>query len=199
MLSQYIPALKYGNKLDASTELDTSGALAYTGAVTLASTLGVTGLTTATGGITVPTGKTVAVTDSAGLTANSVIVPMYELLTDNQNQVAAASYAVSHTIFVNDNVSGTYKIAAVSVSFGTASTSGTLQVEVATGTQAIAAGTNNLTGTISLSGTANTTVNGTVIGSPTTIAAGNRINLIFGGTVTNLANATITVVLQRLS
>jgi hypothetical protein len=199
MLSQYIPALKYGNKLDAATELDTSGALTYTGAVTLSSTLGVTGLLTATGGVTVPTGKTLAATDSAGITANSVIIPAYEILNDNQNQVAAASYAVSHTIFVNDNVSGTYKVAAVSASFGTASVSGTLQVEVATGTQAIAGGTNQLTGTISLAGTANTTVNGTVIGSPTTIAAGNRINLIFGGTVTSLANATITVVLQRLS
>lgn len=130
---------------------------------------------------------------------NGVILPKYELLIDLQNQVAAATYAVSHTIFVNDNVSGTYKIAAVSESHGTASSSGTLQVEVATGTQAIAGGTNQLTGTVSLSGTANTTVNGTIIGSPTTIAAGNRINLIFAGTVTGLANAVISVVLQRLS
>lgn len=129
----------------------------------------------------------------------SILVPAYEYVVDVQNQVAAATYAVSHTIFVNDNLSGTYQVAAVSVSFGTASTSGTLQVEVATGTQAIAAGTNQLTGTISLSGTANTTVNGTIIASPTTIAAGNRINLIFAGTVTNLANAIINVVLKRIS
>lgn len=130
---------------------------------------------------------------------NSVIIPKYEFVSDVQNQVAAASYAVSHTIYVNDNVSGTYKIVAVSESHGTASTSGTLQVEVATGTQAIGAGTNQLTGTMSLSGTANTTVNGTVSGTPTTIAAGNRINLIFAGTVTNLANCIVNVVLQRLS
>lgn len=130
---------------------------------------------------------------------NSVILPKYEFVTDLQNQVAAASYAVSHTIYVNDNLSGTYKIVAATATFGTASTSGTLQVEVATGTQAIGAGTNNLTGTLSLSGTANTPVNGTIIGSPTTIAAGNRINLIFAGTVTNLANAAVTIVLQRLT
>lgn len=127
------------------------------------------------------------------------LITKFETITDLQNQVAAASYAVSHTIFVNDNVSGTYKIVGASAIFGTASTSGTLQVEVATGTQAIAAGVNQLTGTISLAGTANTTVNGTVIASPTTITAGSRINLIFAGTVTNLANAAITVTLQRLS
>jgi len=143
--------------------------------------------------------STVTITSSAGLTIGGAIVPAYELLQDNQNQTAAASYAVSHTIFVNDNVSGTYKIAAVSAVFGTASTSGTLQVEVATGTQAIASGTNNLTGTISLAGTANTVVNGTIIASPTTISAGARINLIFAGTVTNLANASVKVAMQRLS
>lgn len=134
-----------------------------------------------------------------GSITSGVLIPTYEMVTDNQNQVAAASYAVSHSIFVNDNVSGTYQIAAVSACFSTASTSGTLQVEVATGTQAVASGTNQLTGTVSLGGTANTTVNGTIIASPTTITAGSRINLIFAGTVTNLANATINVILKRIS
>lgn len=136
---------------------------------------------------------------STQTSSSSFLIPSYETVVDLQNQVAAASYAVSHTIYVNDNVSGTYKIVGASVVFGTASTSGTLQVEVATGTQAVAAGTNQLTGTMSLSGTANTTVNGTIIASPTTITAGSRINLIFAGTVTNLANACVTVVLQRVS
>jgi hypothetical protein len=131
--------------------------------------------------------------------ATAILSPVYEIISDNQNQVAAASYAVSHPIFVNDNVTGTYQVAGVSAVFGTASTSGTLQVEVATGTQAIASGTNQLTGTVSLSGTANTTVNGTVIASPTTISAGARINLIFAGTVTNLLNCSIRVVLKRIS
>lgn len=136
---------------------------------------------------------------SPGQTSSAVIIPRYEAVTDLQNQVAAATYAVSHTIYVNDSVSGTFKIAGVAAVFGTASTSGTLQVEVATGTQAIASGVNQLTGTMSLAGTANTTVNGTVIASPTTITSGARINLIFAGTVTNLANTAITVQLQRIS
>lgn len=132
-------------------------------------------------------------------TSTSLMVPKFELVTDVQNQTAAASYAVSHPIFVNNNDGSTYKVAAVSAVFGTASTSGTLQVEVATGTQAIASGTNQLSGTVALSGTANTTVNGTLIASPTTISAGARVNLIFAGTVTNLLNCVITVALQRIS
>jgi len=130
---------------------------------------------------------------------NGAYLSKYEVITSTQNQVAAASYAVSHSIFVNDNVSGTYQVAGVTANFGVTSTSGTLQVEVATGTQAVASGTNQLTGTMSLSGTANTPVNGTVIASPTTIVAGARVNLIFAGTVTNLANASIVVALKRIS
>lgn len=136
---------------------------------------------------------------STTTSSNVTMIPRYETIQDIQNQVAAASYAVSHTIFVNDNVSGTYKIAGLTATFGTASSSGTLQVEVATGTQAIGSGTNQLTGTVSLSGTANTPVNGTVVATPTTIAAGNRVNLIFAGTVTGLANTCVSVVLQRVS
>lgn len=130
---------------------------------------------------------------------NGAYLSKYEIITSTQNQVAAASYAVSHSIFVNDNVSGTYQVAGVTANFGVTSTSGTLQVEVATGTQAVASGTNQLTGTMSLAGTANTPVNGTVIASPTTIVAGARVNLIFAGTVTNLANTSIVVALKRIS
>lgn len=151
---------------------------------------------------TITTAKNITTTGTITATGlisqNGVPLAAYEQIVDNQNQVAAASYAVSHTIYVNDNVSGTYKIAAISAVFGTTSTSGTLNVEVATGTQAIASGTNQMSSTMSLSGTANTVVNGTIT-TQTTIAAGSRINLIFAGTVTNLANASVIVVLQRIS
>jgi hypothetical protein len=143
--------------------------------------------------------NTIQLGSTATGTGSGTYAPIHSKVTSNQNQVAAASYAVSHTIYVHPNVTSTYQIAAITATFGTASTSGTLQVEVATGTQAIASGTNQLTGTVSLSGTANTPVNGTLIASPTTISAGNRINLIFAGTVTNLANAQVTVFLRRIS
>ena len=126
---------------------------------------------------------------------NVVLTPLYE--TEQSFSLGASS--TSFTMFVNDKLSGTYKIAAVSVVFGTASSSGTLQVEVATGTTAVGSGTNQLTGTLSLSGTTNTVVNGTVIASPTTIVAGARVNIILAGTMTSLANCCVNVVLQRLS
>lgn len=129
------------------------------------------------------------------VSAEGNILPKFEEIQVSQLGATTTSF----TLFVNDNVSGTWKVAGVTAVFGTASTSGTLQVEVATGTQAVGSGTNQLTGTVSLSGTANTAVNGTVVASPTTIAAGNRVNLIFAGTMTSLANCAITVVLQRLS
>ena len=140
-----------------------------------------------------------AVAFTGVVTFTGAVIGTFLPVLDAQNQVVAASYAVSHSIFVNGTTGGTYKVTGASVSFGTASTSGTLQVEVATGTQAIAAGTSQLTGTVSLAGAANTVVNGTVIASPTTISAGARINLIFAGVVTNLANAIVTVTLQRIS
>lgn len=122
-----------------------------------------------------------------------VILPVYEQL----QATGLGASTTSFTVYVNDTISGTFTVAGVSAVFGTASSSGTLQVEVATGTQAVASGTNQLTGTVSLAGTANTTVNGTVIAAPTTITAGSRINIILGGTLTSLANCAITISLQR--
>lgn len=135
----------------------------------------------------------------ANSSTTPALVPFYETEQYFQGQTVASSYAVSTTIFVSDTVSGTYQLAAASVVFGTTSSSGTLQVEVATGTQAIGSGTNQLTGAMSLSGTANTTVNGVLVTTPTLITPGSRVNLIFAGTVTGLANATVNIVLQRVS
>lgn len=155
--------------------------------------------------MTVNVEQYIPVVQSQGLNTNKTVrfggsvIGTYEPIIDLQNQLAAASYGVSHTIYLNDALTGTYQVSAVSVVFGTASSSGTLQVEVATGTQAIASGTNQLTGTISLAGTANTVVSGTLIASPTTISAGARVNLIFGGTVTSLANAAVNVVVKKIS
>lgn len=125
----------------------------------------------------------------------NVMVPMFETV-----QVPGLSAtSTSLTAFVADNISGQFVISGVSVVFGTTSTSGTLQVEVATGTQAVGGGTNQLTGAASLSGVANTTVNGVLIAAPTTVTAGSRINLILAGTLTGLANAVVTISLQRVA
>jgi hypothetical protein len=104
------------------------------------------------------------------------------------------SSSTSFTLFVSD---GTYTISAVSVTFGTASASGTMNVEIATGTQAIGSGTAVLTGTMSLAGTANTPVSGTLTSTTANlqVAAGNRINVLLAGSLTSLANCVVTVTL----
>lgn len=161
---------------------------------------GATHVTTYRGGITVGGTTTLAgaVVITGATTISGALIGYATSAQYTQGPTAAASWAVSTTIFVNDNVTGTYKVVGVSAVFGTASSSGTLNVEVATGTQAIASGTNQMSATISLAGVANTTVNGTIT-TQTTISAGARVNLIFAGTVTNLANATINVILQKIS
>ena len=136
-------------------------------------------------------------TDSTPIDSRD-IQRLYYTIQDKQNQLSAANYAVSHTVYLQDTVSGWYNIMACSVVFGTTSSSGTLQVEVASGTQAVGSGTNQLRSTVSLSGTANVVVNGTVINKPTVIKAGSRINLIFAGTVTGLANCCVSLCLKRV-
>lgn len=127
-------------------------------------------------------------------TTGAVLIPK---VTHIEAVIPAA--AGNLTVFVSPGVTTTYKIGAVSAVFSTASTSGTLQVEVATGTTAPASGTNQLTGTVSLAGTANTTVTGTLISPATTIVNGDRINLIFGGTMTNMAGGHVTITLMRIT
>jgi hypothetical protein len=125
----------------------------------------------------------------------TIILPVYETI-----QVPGLGASSSSlTAFVNDNVSGQYILAGVVVNFGTASSSGTLQVERATSTQAVGGGSNQLSATVSLSGTANTPINGAIKTTPDTISAGDRLNLILGGTLTSLANCVVSLVLQRVA
>lgn len=132
--------------------------------------------------------------------AGAVIVPTYEYIQDVQNQVAAASYAVNHGIFAAPNSNETWQVVAASVRFTTAGgASCAVTVEVAGAAVAPGSGTAQLTATMSLTGAANTTVNGTIIAAPTVISAGSSVNLVFSGTVTGLLGAVVTVVLQRLS
>lgn len=77
----------------------------------------------------------------------------------------------------------------------TASSSGTLTVEKATGTTAPGSGTALLTGTMSLAGAGNTVVSGTLIATVAslTFAAGDRLNIVIAGTMTNLVGSRITI------
>jgi hypothetical protein len=125
------------------------------------------------------------------LTVNGNIVHGFT----NESFQGFAATSTSQTVFISD---AAYTLVGVRESHGTASSSGTLQVEKLTGTQASGGGTNLLTGTISLAGAANTVLSGTVVTTTAVnIAAGDRVGVVFGGTMTSLANCTITLILKR--
>lgn len=98
---------------------------------------------------------------------------------------------------------GKYALMGVSVRFSTASTSGTLQIEKTPSATAVGSGTNILSGTVSLAGTANTVVFGypsaSVAAATNLISNGDSFSAIFAGTVTNLVGMTITLYIARVA
>lgn len=131
-------------------------------------------------------------------TANGFVIPNTEPVVF---LAPAAAQAVSQAIFIPDN-GNSYQVIGMQVVFGTASTSGTVTIEHLTGTQAPGGGTALLTGTMSLAGTANTVASGTLISnsgtSGLTLSAGDRLGIVFGGTLTSLVGLCVVVSLKRL-
>jgi len=97
---------------------------------------------------------------------------------------------------------GNYRLVGVSATFTTASTSGTLQITHDTGVSAPGSGTALLGSTVSLSGTANTVVSGVPSASVSlanqTISPGDRLSLVFAGTLTNLVNLSVSLYVARV-
>jgi hypothetical protein len=147
------------------------------------------GAITLGGTTTVATGKTLAVTDADKLTVGGKIIPQSLFI-----HVPLTATLVSQPVFIADS---TYQVTGAKCVPTTLSVSGTFQVEVESGTTAIGSGTNQLTSSISLSGTANTVVSGTLIASPTTINAGDRVSTIMGGVLTGLVG-TCTIYMKRV-
>lgn len=81
-----------------------------------------------------------------------------------------------------------------------ASTSGTLQVQKLTGTTAPGSGTSLLTGTVSLAGTANTVLSGTLISTTASkrFAAGDRLGTLIAGTMTSLAGGVVVCTFKQV-
>lgn len=133
---------------------------------------------------------------------NGAVLARLEYATYVQGTMTASNFTNTHgnvALWINGNLGEQYQVCGVACTQGTASASLTLQVEVCTGTTAMGSGVNQLTGTVSMSGTANTPTYGTAITTPTVIPIGGRVNLIFGGSETSLAAAVINVLLQRIS
>lgn len=104
-----------------------------------------------------------------------------------------AATAGNYSVFFN--VLNPIELVLIEVSFTTASTSGTLQLEKLTGTQAPAGGTTILDSTISLSGTANSIItrDQTQMTSSRTFVRGDRIAFIDAGTLTNLTDLVVSI------
>lgn len=101
-----------------------------------------------------------------------------------------------------------FQVTGVSATFGTASTSGTLDVVKCTGTTAVSGGTSVMTGTVSLAGTANTPVHGTLSSTISGLqlagasngasSGGDRLGIKLGGTLTNLADCLVQIRIKRI-
>lgn len=115
----------------------------------------------------------------------------------NQYQATIPAGGTSLTLGI---ATRTCRVQSVKAIWSTASTSGTLDIKKDTGTNAPGAGTTVLTGTVGTASTANTTASGTVTGTVATktLAAGDRISVTFGGTMTNQAGLVIMVGLSAV-
>lgn len=143
--------------------------------------------------------RTGAVIDAKNAnTGNFVVMPLYMTVQDGMGGLAVTSWGVNHTSYVLSGIEGKFKVAAVTVIFDVTSASGTIDVEYCTGTTAVGSGTSQLTAPMNVAGTARTPVAGTLIASPNTLSAGDRINLLFGGTLTGLSKALVSIVLERV-
>lgn len=115
--------------------------------------------------------------------------------------LAATNFAAStnYPLYVAPNDGKTWKVVGVSYRFSAeAGSAATFSVEVAGAGTAPGSGTAQ-TGSLSLQGTTNTTINGT-LSTQTVFGAGSAVNLVVGSTATtSLANFSLTLVLQRVS
>lgn len=128
-----------------------------------------------------------------GTTINGSLIP--DRIIINVPLLAASA---SQTAFIAPVGTAKWQVTTVNSSFGTASSSGTFSVEVATGTTAVGSGTAQVTSPVALSGTANTSVS-TAVTTQTAIAAGSRVNVIIAGTMTSLVAGFVQIELQRIA
>lgn len=105
----------------------------------------------------------------------------------------AANYDVFWTAPYGVTVTG------IVIRFGTASASGTVDVRKAASGTAFASGTSLLSAPASTAGTINTNLTATLTGTAANLNlnAGDSLGLVSGGTLTSLANLSITILMRR--
>lgn len=150
-----------------------------------------------TGGQTLAGAKifstSVAVTPADALIVNSVIVPTLIPVS-----VILNALSVSSALFIADT---TYQVVGVRSAWGVAGgLAALLNVEKLTGTTAPGSGTAILTSGIDLTATANTVTTGALSGTVSNLqlAAGDRLGVKLGGTLTGLVGCSLTILLKRI-
>ncbi|NHZ84762.1 MAG: hypothetical protein GWP19_02655 [Planctomycetia bacterium] len=120
-------------------------------------------------------------------------------ITEHLQGVTPATAANYGTIFINKS-DKEYIVKEIQVVWGTASTSGTLQVERLQGTEVKDAGDDLLSATIDMSATANTVTKPVLTSTIANLklAKNDRLGLVNGGTLTSQADLVITIYLQEL-
>lgn len=133
--------------------------------------------------------------------ANNVMAPVSTLEYPQFLAITATSFAAStnYTVLTPPNDAKTWQIIGVSYRFHVQATSAaSFIVEVAGAGIAPASGTAQ-SGNLTLQGTADTTINGTLT-AQTIFGAGSAINLLVNSTATTgLANFSLTLMLQRVT
>jgi hypothetical protein len=115
--------------------------------------------------------------------------------TERVNVSGLSATSATQTIFIADIP---MTVTGIQVVYGVTSSSGTLQLSKDTGITAPGAGTSLLSATVNLAGTANTVIAGALVTtSAVNMAAGDRLALVLGGTLTGLANGQVIVTLKR--
>lgn len=144
--------------------------------------------------ISLPTSvSSLGITSPDSLTEAGVIVPTTIPITAVLNALS-----VSAAVFVAD---AAYQVIGIRAVWGVAGgIAAVLGVEKLTGTTAPGSGTALLTGNIDLTTTANTVITGTLTGTGASLqlAAGNRLGVVLGGTLTGLVGCSVTILLKRI-
>lgn len=151
-------------------------------------------------------GPSTTVQELSGFGAGNPVANNYKPATRHiVNVPALVAASTSQFVFI---APWACQVLSVKATFSTASSSGTLQlVKVAQSALPVAPGTadngttilDQCTGTLSLAGTANTTVAGTLKGGATNVmAAGDQLSIRLGGTLTSLANCLVQVELAQI-
>jgi len=90
------------------------------------------------------------------------------------------------------------QVVSVVLRFGTTSTSGTFDLRKAPSGTATASGTSVLSATISMAGTASVNASGTMSPTASVLNTGDCLGVVTGGTLTNLADLGVTIVIKPL-